>query len=128
MTPTTKIPGRTLTDLRARLAQAEHNINSLLSAETVGSDFSKRLHDSYKVFRALVLDYDKWAKGQENPWVPVERDMPGHGQKVLVLHDDMVDACFVTNGRFVYRDGSTQYGVTHWMPLPEGPKEPESHE
>lgn len=67
-------------------------------------------------------------------WVSVKDRLPEAG-KILVTDGETVT---ISNGAWLYRslEGKTRvpanYGagltVTHWMPLPEPPKEDESHE
>lgn len=67
-------------------------------------------------------------KNSIDNWISVEERLPKHRQKVLVCDDrqNMFTAMYVTfdNGGF---DWCTSvrlvYKVTHWMPLPNTPKE-----
>lgn len=54
----------------------------------------------------------------ERRWIPVAERLPDIGIEVLVYSED--DGICVD-----YYDGASfgYYGVTHWMPLPEPPKE-----
>lgn len=64
-------------------------------------------------------------------WIPVSERLPKDGIRVLVLHDDGVVRIGMSRGYFpsiVSKTHTKAYGiteVTHWMPLPESPKEVE---
>lgn len=57
-------------------------------------------------------------------WISVKERLPENGQRVLV-HYRIGETCDITETRYV-AGGYIGYwggGVTHWMPLPEPPKE-----
>ena len=86
--------------------------------------------DGYDAALNTLLDYiaDIPTYGQ---WIRVEDEKPDTGQYVLVYHKDGVMQCaqylisgYDDRGLWVldhyYKD---QGEITHWMPLPEPPKE-----
>ena len=50
-------------------------------------------------------------------WIPVSERLPKFGQKVIA-YSDCVHFCW-----FWHNDNYSWSKVTHWMPLPEPPKE-----
>lgn len=57
-------------------------------------------------------------------WVPVTERLPTYGQEVIVYGGNYLKAC-ITAMRFWDEAHVNWYGVTHWMPLPEPPKDVE---
>ena len=63
-------------------------------------------------------------------WIPVTEALPEYGEKCLVLfklisHNDFhisTSYCYVQKEGF-WSDCGRDYKATHWMPLPEPPKE-----
>lgn len=55
-------------------------------------------------------------------WIPVEERMPENYATVIIFREDCRNACI---GWLIGGSWSVPKGVrvTHWMPLPEGPKE-----
>lgn len=64
-------------------------------------------------------------------WISIKEKYPNSGEIVLIAAGVFVStACFVLEqpGRthvFLDESGDTEEGVTHWMPLPDPPKETE---
>lgn len=55
-------------------------------------------------------------------WIPVTERLPERGQEVIVASYRMIKpVVFVTI--FWNKEHDNWYGITHWMPLPEPPKE-----
>lgn len=93
--------------------------------------------DKAELIRALQYDRGQYEKGyqdakQEQRWIPVERRLPEADKNVLVctIHGSFkVARCnFYKNGTeasWATNDGLGERAITHWMPLPEPPKEGE---
>lgn len=62
-------------------------------------------------------------------WIPVTERLPSRDDAVLCVGDNGISiADFVCGGKWCalpmfYVDGEQETNVTHWMPLPEPPKE-----
>ena len=62
-------------------------------------------------------------------WIPVTERLPESAERYLVMRFDYVtrtpfcDLLWFENGRWWNRRYDGDYAVTHWMPLPEPPKE-----
>ena len=62
-------------------------------------------------------------------WIPVTERLPLKGDDVLCFGDNGISiADFVASDKWCvlpwfYVDGEQETGVTHWMPLPQPPKE-----
>lgn len=76
-------------------------------------------------YDAMEEAYKKgYARGQEEArkWIPVEERLPQRGQEVIVCSGDYLEPKV-----FAYRFWSEKFsswkGITHWMPMPEMPKE-----
>lgn len=77
--------------------------------------------DSYsKLFRLIEL-------GQQMQWVSVDERLPDQYVDCLVYHKDHL--CYniyigcVVDGRFSIHGFDGHSNITHWMPLPEPPKD-----
>ena len=72
--------------------------------------------------------YEKGYAVGKPKWIPVGERLPHMYQSVLVcdVRDNFVGTCSLYSD--VWVNGNTTYkleGMTHWMPLPEPPKEDE---
>ena len=62
-------------------------------------------------------------------WIPVTERLPEDGERALVMRFDYVtntpfyDLLWFDKGEWWNRRYTGDYAVTHWMPLPEPPKE-----
>lgn len=69
-------------------------------------------------------------------WISVKERLPDDNHDTLLVcllakHEDApsgevvvdTDAFYTSDGEFRFWSGSNVYEVTHWMPLPEPPKE-----
>jgi hypothetical protein len=62
-------------------------------------------------------------------WIPVTERLPIRGDAVLCIGDDGISvADYVVGDKWCalpwfFVDGEEETGVTHWMPLPQPPKE-----
>ena len=65
-------------------------------------------------------------------WIPVSERLPICGDTVICFGDNGIEiADFVVGDKWsalpwFFTDGEQETGVTHWMPLPELPKEGKS--
>ena len=55
-------------------------------------------------------------------WIPVTERLPERGQEVIVASYRMIKPVVFTT-IFWSKEHDNWYGITHWMPLPELPKE-----
>lgn len=55
-------------------------------------------------------------------WIPVSERLPEQGQEVIVASYRMIKPVVFTT-IFWNKEHDNWYGITHWMPLPEAPKE-----
>ena len=58
----------------------------------------------------------------ENKWIPVRERLPERGQEVIVYAGGILEP-FVYAYCFWNKDYCSFQHITHWMPLPEPPKE-----
>lgn len=91
-------------------------------------------HPHNECVELLLKDALSLLKAQEVPdnggWISVKDRLPDNGQDVLVYLDDgeetRVAPCNYANGVWfdcVMNRVATLHHITHWMPLPEPPKE-----
>lgn len=59
---------------------------------------------------------------QEQKWIPVTERLPEQGQEVIAYSGNILSPS-VFAYKFWRKDYDTWVHVTHWMPLPEPPKE-----
>lgn len=95
--------------------------------------FSQQLEDFAKDVGVDVKDLKViWPDlAQVNPWVSVDDRLPEHGQLCLILIDvggniergKYRGDCNWLGNWFSMRGNDHAYKVTHWMPLPEPPKQ-----
>lgn len=71
---------------------------------------------------ADALAYIQQLEAQVPRWIPVEERLPENYATVIIFREDCRNACI---GWLIGGSWSVPKGVrvTHWMPLPEGPKE-----
>ncbi len=58
-------------------------------------------------------------------WISVKDEQPTNGQRILILrkhHAPSIQSALYRDKRFLFA-GETLRVVTHWMPLPDPPKE-----
>ena len=77
------------------------------------------------------LETEQATSDENKRWIPVTERLPEGGKVVLCYKKDrkmrfgrLLDATYADGVQaFLERDNVLAFGVTHWMPLPEGPKE-----
>lgn len=75
-----------------------------------------------------LLEYQK-VEQEQHQWISVEDRLPGCGERVLATDGSFVGEAYRTSAKSWYRHTSFPWRdlfhtvVTHWMPLPELPKE-----
>ena len=64
---------------------------------------------------------------QEQRWIPVSERLPKYNTFVIVFAEGIVGEAVLDDADYWYWAGTDEYAseinVTHWMPLPEPPKE-----
>lgn len=71
---------------------------------------------------AFKNGYEKGYEAGKAKWIPVSERMPERGQEVIVAsHRTIKPVVFTTY--FWNKEHDNWVGITHWMPLPEAPKE-----
>ena len=65
------------------------------------------------------------AEMSDNGWISVKERPPENHEPVFVYskRTGREIACYTTSNKWICNDGNYAYDVTHWMPLPELPKE-----
>lgn len=62
----------------------------------------------------------------DDGWINCSEKLPEEGQELLMTYNDFVMEGKFVNGKFYHPyDDDRQEGITHWMPLPEAPKDEE---
>ena len=100
-----------------RILDPETTGEALAEIEYYGG-FSRRAAVVQAVLDACVLAVDALREQEQRRWIPVTERLPDIGIEVLVYsEDDGICMDYYGGDSFGY------YDVTHWMPLPEPPKE-----
>ncbi|MHC1758305.1 MAG: DUF551 domain-containing protein [Negativicutes bacterium] len=79
--------------------------------------------------RAMLKDALRaWVEVATNPWIRPEESLPKNGERVLICYKGKVYDNTTFYADDLFRDdydGSCVFAndITHWMPLPEPPKE-----
>ena len=84
-----------------------------------------------KIYEATEQAYKNGYEAGKPKWISVEERLPKEGEEVLVFgywHEKFQPLmCYLSPHRkgkwFTTIAGQQVYTVTHWMPLPEPPKE-----
>ena len=90
--------------------------------------------DKQELIRALQYDRDQYNQGYRDgkkdaipKWIPVSERLPKYNTFVIVFAEGIVGEAVLDDADYWYWAGSDEYAsqinVTHWMPLPEPPKE-----
>lgn len=61
----------------------------------------------------------------DDGWISVDDEMPTHDEEVIVYANGFVHGGYTYSkysGHFLDASYDSLHDVTHWMPLPEGPK------
>ena len=82
---------------------------------------------------AFKNGYEKGYEAGKTKWIPVSERLPMEGVDVLCFSTECVKPlcvyAYIGNGKWEEPDNNWNYGdllgITHWMPLPEAPKEGE---
>jgi hypothetical protein len=83
------------------------------------------------LYLAYENGYEAGKKEATQKWISVKERLPESGTRALVMRFDFVtktpfyDLLWFDNGYWWNRNFTGDYAVTHWMPLPEPPKEAE---
>lgn len=73
---------------------------------------------------AIVTEVIKWARDQQPKWISVNDSLPEKGINVLCMRNSHMIVARLTkeyDRPDWYALNNWIHGVTHWMPLPEGP-------
>ena len=87
-----------------------------------------------ELFRALAYDRNQYEAGYKDGkadaaprWIPVTERLPKYNTFVIVFAEGIVGEAVLDDADYWYWAGTDEYepaiNVTHWMPLPEPPKE-----
>ena len=110
-------------DIAKRVAQKQDDmiLEAILKTEVVV--------DKDELIKAMQYDRDQYEKGYRNgyeagynanKWISVKDELPKPYKYALVYFDEHIEVDFMLDDR----DWFNFFGaVTHWMPLPEPPKE-----
>ena len=64
-----------------------------------------------------------------NDWISVKDHLPKEGELVLLVrlfkNEPIVSLGYKASGDYFYISGSRTKSITHWMPMPDLPKEGE---
>ena len=100
-----------------RILDPETTAEAILEIEYYGG-FSGRTAAVQAVSDACILAVAALREQEQRRWIPVTDRLPEIGIVVLVYsEDDGICVDYYGGDSFGY------YDVTHWMPLPEPPKE-----
>ena len=87
--------------------------------------FETEKREYYEYVQAAARDcLDGKATDKCHRWISVKERLPEDGQAVIVVFEGRW--CMMgwrSQGEWYTRPTITQMGVTHWIPLPEAPKE-----
>ena len=100
-------------------------------------DFINWLEERYALNENDIYEFGQLYDEATKPrWISVEDELPKKGQSCIILIDRKVlqgtprirSAVYVPNVMmqqegFVYNRMSKKHHITHWMPLPQAPKE-----
>ena len=75
-----------------------------------------------KVVCDHYLESEQATSDENKRWIPVTERLPERGQEVIVASYRMIKPVVFTT-IFWNKEHDNWYGITHWMPLPEPPKE-----
>lgn len=100
-----------------RILDPETTVEAIAEIEYYGG-FNGKTAAVQAVSDACVMAVAALREQEERRWIPVTERLPDIGIEVLVYsEDDGICVDYYDGDSFCY------YGVTHWMPLPEPPKE-----
>lgn len=97
----------------------------LLPCPFCGSnDISENLHD-YMCNKCKSCALKNVWSTRHSPWISVKDRLPPVGRKVIIFTNSSYLAWHSENDEFMdFYDNKIINHVTHWMPLPQPPKEP----
>ena len=79
-------------------------------------------HAMYRKLCEVEIEIGKMQSVPMPQWIPVTERLPEHGQEVIVYSGNVLKPTV-----FAYQFWNPKYDswkhITHWMPLPEPPKE-----
>lgn len=97
-----------------------------LSKEAYGSDVEELLLEAATALEQLQAESDRLkAEVQQTRWIPVEERLPEPTENPVLVHDysGVSVAWHSKTMGWVYKTGLPCVDVTHWMSLPQPPKE-----
>lgn len=102
----------------------------IIEAADAIEELSMKLHGDEAAISGMKREIERMVVADKPRWIPVTERLPEQGKRYLVIRFDEV-----TKTRFIdilWHDAHDlwwnrlykgQYNVTHWMPLPQPPKE-----
>ena len=105
--------------------QKEIDVVETIKRLVKDSNYDLATPQTYGEFRALALMAAQELEAARSRWISMEEKLPEEGLSVIVhCSDGRVRESWMRNGFF--RDAAGRHigiRITHWMPLPEPPKE-----
>ena len=125
-----KINGRTPEEIK-RWVDGRATCNTCPKEHEVGCEYGERTEDCQMTIDTIAyiehLESERDAALAKVPkWISVKERLPRCGERVLVTNDGSVwEAYLSISHKWVRQEFVWAAKVTHWMPLPEPPKEGE---
>ena len=91
----------------------------------------KLLHQAADAIEGLSHAVDQMTVWRKNQWIPVTERLPEKDRQHCIIWDgrDVCEAVYFKDSKWHWCDPIEEYfdyeNVTHWMPLPQPPKESE---
>lgn len=93
-------------------------------------EYKEHMHRRDDLSLAIPIAQLEWVL-EGSQWISVKNNLPINGQKLILCVNDEI----VTYGHFEYNsfwwngaDANRYEKITHWMPLPENPKDIQENE
>lgn len=98
------------------------------SIEEIADKLSEEVVNNLEL-KNTIKDLEKKLSEAENPWISVKDRLPNHVNEVLMCDGDgYIEMGFCSNTRWFAYERPQPLNITHWMPLPNPPKQSEGGE